>query len=245
MTTRNIFLTAEWRNLLMVNYAIDPAILKAHVPYGTELDTWNGTVYVSAVAFNFLNTKVKGIAIPFHRNFEEINLRFYVRRKDGSEWKRGVVFLKEIVPKPAIALVARFLYNENYVALPTRHIIQSSESPNYQALRVRYEWRFKGQRNFIEATGHGPPQPLEEGSEEQFISEHYWGYSMQKNGGTKEYEVEHPSWNTWNGIDTKVSIDVAGLYGAEFADALSQELTSVFIADGSAVTVSEGENIQE
>lgn len=244
MASNKIFLSAEWRDLIMVNYAIDPAILQEHVPAGTELDSWNDTVYVSAVAFNFLNTKVKGLAIPFHKNFEEINLRFYVRRKDESEWKRGVVFIKEIVPKPAIAFVAKFLYNENYVALPTRHTIQQEETPQDHLRHIRYEWRFKGEWNFIEATGHGAPRPLQEGSEEQFISEHYWGYSMQRNGGTKEYQVEHPSWNTWNATHTKVNINVAQLYGAKFANTLAQEPISAFIADGSAVTVSEGADIR-
>ncbi len=74
------FLTAEWRHLAMLNYEIDPVILRPFVPSGTELDSWNGKTYVSIVGFLFLKTRVRGLAIPFHQNFEEINLRFYVRR---------------------------------------------------------------------------------------------------------------------------------------------------------------------
>ena len=117
------FLTAEWRYVAMLNYEIDPAILHTYLPRRTELDSWNGKTFVSMVGFLFLKTRVLGLPIPFHQNFEEINLRFYVRRKTEEGWRRGVVFIKEIVPRAAIALTARWLYNENYVALPTGNVI--------------------------------------------------------------------------------------------------------------------------
>jgi hypothetical protein len=101
------FLTAEWRKLALANYVIDPKILEKYVPKGTELDIWEGKCFVSLVGFRFLNTKVKGIKVPFHVNFDEVNLRFYVKYLDGNEWKRGVVFIKEIVPKPILSFVAR------------------------------------------------------------------------------------------------------------------------------------------
>ena len=235
MKRSQTFLTAEWRHLVMANYVIDPAVLKASVPAGTELDSWNGQYYVSVVAFHFLNTRLKGLAIPFHKHFEEINLRFYVRRNDGIEWKRGVVFVKEIVPKPTIAFVARTMYNENYIALPTRHHIQVNGK-----IQVRYEWKHNQSWNFIEASAAGDAAEVAEGSEQQFISEHYWGYTVQKDGGTKEYQVEHPSWRTWTATSSRLNIDIASLYGEQFFETLTQEPTSVFIADGSEVSVSSG-----
>lgn len=238
MKTARKFLTAEWRHVLMVNYSVDPAVLRSRVPAGTEIDSWKGAVYASLVGFNFLNTRVKGMAIPFHSDFEEINLRFYVRRKDSTGWKRGVVFVKEIVPKPAIAGVARLFYNEPYVSLPTRHTIKT-----HQKLLVRYEWKHRRRWNLIEATAQGDPRPLVEGSEEQFISEHYWGYSVQRDLGTKEYEVEHPSWQIWTASNANVDVDVGELYGDEFIESLAEEPASVFIADGSEVTVSAGKRL--
>ncbi len=236
MTPTRPFLTAQWRHLVMANYAIDPAILKSRIPRGTELDAWNGTTYASLVGFRFLDTSVKGWRIPFHVNFEEINLRFYVRRRDDGEWKRGVVFIKEIVSSAAISAVARLLYNENYVTHPTRHQLEH----NADRLRVRYEWRFRGRWDMLEATGHGAARPLKEGEEAHFISEHYWGYTTQRNGGTKEYRVEHPSWRVWEADNAVIDVDVAGLYGNEFAAPLRQPPTSVFIADGSEVAVMPG-----
>ena len=174
------FLTAEWRYLVMLNYEIEPAILLPLVPKGTELDTWNGKTFVSMVGFHFRNTRVMGWAIPFHQNFEEINLRFYVRHKAEDGWRRGVVFVKEIVPRATIALAARWLYNENYVALPTGNVVCQSKDTAKKVDSVKYYWTFGNRAHFIELVTRGEPSHFVEGSEEEFIAQHYWGYSSQR-----------------------------------------------------------------
>jgi uncharacterized protein YqjF (DUF2071 family) len=234
------FLTAEWRNLVMLNYEIDPAIVKDLVPKGTEIDFWNGRTYVSVVGFRFLNTRLLGLPIPFHRHFDEVNLRFYVRRKTENEWRRGVVFVKEIVPLPAVASVARWVYNENYVSLPMRHQFQVPQNENEFRGSFHYSWNW--QHNWIElsAQTHGEPLPLTAGSEAEFITEHYWGYTRQRDGGTIEYGVEHPSWRTWNTTAGNLTGDVASLYGSEFGEVLSRPPTSMFVADGSPIVVRKG-----
>src|SRR3954447_19553034 len=135
-----VFLTGQWKYLAMLNYEIDPAILDARVPRGTELDSWNGKTMVSVVGFMFLETRVLGMKIPFHVRFEEVNLRFYVRRKAEDGWRRGVVFIKEIVPRRAIAMGARIFYNENYIARRMRHRIELAES-TVERGGVEYGWR--------------------------------------------------------------------------------------------------------
>lgn len=221
----------------MLNYEIAPAVLTPYVPAGTELDVWNGRHLVSVVGFRFLRTRVLGIPIPFHRNFEEANLRFYVRRKADDGWRRGVVFIKEIVPRAAIALIARTLYNEPYIALPMAHRIEVESG----ALRsAEYSWRFGGQQNRLRLKVRGEAQPLREGSEAEFITEHYWGYNRQRNGSTMEYRVEHPRWHVWAAESARLDCDVAGIYGAQFTDCLSRPPSSAFLAEGSAVTVSRG-----
>ena len=234
------FLTAEWRNLAVLNYAIDPAILRPLVPAGTELDSWQGDTCVSLVGFLFLRTRVLGFPIPFHRNFEEVNLRFYVRRKDGAEWKRGVVFVKEIVPRFMIAAVARILYNEKYVALPMRHNMEAgSDGP----LSVAYSWKHLDRWDHLRLKRQEKWRPLPAGSEEEFITEHYWGYTSQRDGGCMEYRVEHPRWNVCVAVDASVDCDVDALYGPQFAEALRSKPQSAFLADGSAVTVHSGKRI--
>jgi uncharacterized protein len=237
------FLTAEWRYLAMLNYEIDPEYLLPLVPKGTELDAWKGATFASMVGFLFLNTRVLGFPVPFHRNFEEINLRFYVRRKAGDGWRRGVVFVKEIVPRLAIALTARWLYNENYVALPTGNVILRAQSRPANIESVKYYWTFRGKTEYIELATHGEAYPFEEGSHEEFISQHYWGYCAQKNGGTVEYRVEHPAWLIWRAESSRLDCDVERLYGKPFAKALSERPRSAFLAEGSEVAVYKGQRI--
>jgi hypothetical protein len=232
------FLSAEWRYLAMLNYEIDPAYLLSYVPNGTELDTWNGKTFISMVGFMFLKTKVRGIPIPFHTDFEEVNLRFYVRRLGPEGWRRGVVFIKEIVPKSAIALIARLIYNENYVALPMRHSINGGFAPPH--LAVEFEWRFNKHWHSLRATTTGGLQALTPGSEEEFITEHYWGYAAQKDGSCIEYQVEHPPWRVWQVDDSRLDCDVVGLYGEIFAQSLQAKPSSAFVAEGSPVIVRQG-----
>jgi uncharacterized protein YqjF (DUF2071 family) len=231
MPTRK-FLTAEWRDLAMLNFEVEPDVLVPRVPAGAEIDFWNGRCYVSLVGFRFLRTKVMGVSIPFHRDFDEVNLRFYVRREVDGQVRRGVVFVKEIVPRLAIAQVARWVYNESYVALPMRHEVGVASA--------RYEWRYRGKWNSLSVETRGDGTIPEEGSEAAFIAEHYWGYTTQRDGTTLEYQVEHPSWRVAKAQRAELVCDVDQLYGAEFGPSLSREPTSAFLADGSAVLVRRG-----
>ena len=224
----------------MLNYEIDPAILAPFVPAGTELDFWNGKTFVSLVGFLFQKTRVRGIPIPFHRHFEEINLRFYVRRRADDGWRRAVVFIKEIVPRPAIAFVARAIYNEPYQALSTSHQIESLPGRPEDIKSVAYFWRFKGRENFLKLATRGSAQPLIEGSQQEFIMEHYWGYTAQRDGSTLEYRVEHPRWRVWDSETAELSCDVAALYGQEFCSLLNRRPTTAFLAEGSLVKVCQG-----
>ena len=223
----------------MMNYEIDPQILTPLVPAGTQLDLWNGKCLISVVGFLFLNTRVLGLAVPFHQDFEEVNLRFYVRRDLTNESRRGVVFVRELVPRFAIASVARLLYNENYLSVPMRHHVEHQTSSAF-----RYEWRYAGAWHFLEAKTIGAPKPLQENSEAAFITEHYWGYTAQRDGGCMEYQVEHPQWKVWNAEQSKLQCDVKAVYGEQFVEALQSAPTSAFIAEGSSITVRKGSRIR-
>lgn len=236
-----LFLTAHWRYLAMLNYAIDPAVLQPLTPAGTELDTWNGKTFISMVGFLFLDTRVLGVSIPWHRHFEEVNLRFYVRRHDPQDgWRRGVVFVKEIVPRPAIAWTARLVYGERYVSLAMGHRLE--EGAGQSPALVEYRWRHRGRWHRLGVRPTGEPQPIADGSEEEFITEHYWGYAG-RHGRTIEYQVEHPRWRVWPVSDAWLECDVAQLYGPQFAKALSAAPSSAFLAEGSAVQVRQGQKL--
>lgn len=228
------FLTAQWKNLLMLNYEVDPEILKPHLPAFTELDLWEGKALVSMVGFMFLDTRVMGVKWPWHINFEEVNLRFYVRYFDGKEWKRGAVFISEIVPKAIIPVIANNLYNEHYKALPMRHsIVPAGDDYTY----FDYEWKLKGRWNKLGASVSNIYTDIKPGSPEEFIFEHYWGYNRIHDTKTLEYAVEHVSWQVAAVKDPVFDGDIASLYGAEFDPYLKKEPQSAFFANGSDVAV--------
>ena len=234
------FLTAEWRRLAMLNYEVDLKVLAPFVPPGTELDDWQGRTFISVVGFLFLNTRVFGVAIPFHRNFEEVNLRFYVRRKASDGWRRGVVFVKEIVPRAAIALTARIVYGENYVAVPMNHHIEGESAGAVTPRNVSYSWWFRGRENRIQLDVQGGSEEARDGSDAEFITEHYWGYARRRGARTMEYRVEHPRWRIARASSAQLDCDVGGLYGSQFVEFLNAPAASAFLADGSEVTVFRG-----
>jgi uncharacterized protein len=234
------FLIAEWRHLAMLNYEVDPAVLRGRAPPGTEIDSFEGRTYISVVGFWFSRTRVLGWPIPFHRDFEEVNLRFYVRREADEGRRRGVVFIREIVPRPAIAWAARRFYNENYAAMPMRHRIDAPPGDEETPGIIEYGWRSASGWNALRVETRGAPRPLESGSEAEFITEHFWGYARQRDGGTIEYQVEHPRWRVREVSEARLDCRVAEVYGGEFVEALAAKPASAFVAEGSPVIVRKG-----
>jgi len=227
------FLKAEWRKLALFNYVVPPEILMAHLPAGTELDLWEGKCYVSVVGFLFKNTKLLGIKIPFHVNFEEVNLRFYVKRIVHGETRRGVVFIKEIVPKWALSFVANTVYKEHYETRPMKHLWTHTD----EELDVEYHWKLPAGWQRIEVKASATLVPIAEGSETEFITEHYWGYARISATKTNEYEVTHPRWMQYPVISANAELDFKKNYGPEFAFLNNTEPTSVLLAEGSEITV--------
>lgn len=231
-------LSAEWRNLAMLNYEVDRRVLAPYLPAGTELDDFNGAAYASIVGFQFLRARFLGLAVPLHTNFVEVNLRFYVRRRAAEGWRRGVVFIRELAPRRAVALVANLLYGERYVTVPMSSRIEPGDGDVPR--RVEYAWRHRRRYGLVAVETDGPARALEPGSHEHYIAEHYWGYSALSRGRTKEYLVAHPSWRVSSAASATFQCDAAALYGEPLAECLSGPPASAFWADGSPVRVYRG-----
>lgn len=230
---KNIFLSANWEYLAMLNYTIPDEVLLAYLPKGTQLDKWNGHAMVSVVGFLFNNTKVFGCKWPWHTHFEEINLRFYIKYYDGKIWKRGVAFISEIVPKPIIALTANFLYNEHYTYMPTKHHL----TINNEFIEVDYHWKNKKIWNKLSITALNKPQIILPDTEEEFIFEHYWGYNQQNKNTLIEYGIVHKRWQVYPVLTHNLEANISDLYGENFQLHLNRKPDSVFLAQGSAVVV--------
>jgi len=230
------FLSAEWRDLALLNYEIDPAVLRPLVPAGTELDAWQGRTFVSVVGFLFLHMRVRGVPVPFHGCFEEVNLRFYVRRRASEGWRHGVVFVKEIVPRRAVALAARLLYGENYARHPMEHTIE--REPAGDARSVSYRWAAQERENRLELLADTPANEMLPGSLEEFLSDVHWGYTARGGERTFEYRVDHPRWPVRGAARARLDCDVSALYGRAFQEPLRAPPASAFLAAGSEVAVS-------
>ncbi|QMU28621.1 YqjF family protein [Adhaeribacter radiodurans] len=227
------FLKAEWRKLAFINYEIQPDLLEAFLPYGTELDFYDEKCYISLVGFRFLNTRLLGVKIPFHINFEEVNLRFYVKRWKNNAWHRGVVFIKEIVPKPAITFVANNFYNEKYETLSMQH--QWLEDENSR--EVEYRWKKNKKWQYLKVKAEKAATPIVTGSEAEYITEHYWGYAKVNNQCSNEYEVKHPKWLQYHILDYDLAVDFTLNYGPIFKFLNNCSPTSVLLAEGSEVSI--------
>ena len=235
-----VFLTAEWRDLVLINFEVHPSLLAPFIPPGTELDCFEGRAFLSLVGFRFLETRVFGLRVPFHTNFLEINLRTYVRRMHLGELRRGVVFIREIVPRRAIAFMARAFYNENYIALPMSHTFSEWDGGNRT---IAYGWRGFAHDGEMSLTIDGPAELPRAGSHGQFIIDHFWGYTTQRDGTSMEYRVEHAPWPLSPGRNLSFNGNPDLVYGPELGAVLRGAPVSGFFTAGSAVTVMRGQRI--
>ena len=230
MTT---FLKANWENIIMVNYEIDPEILQPFLPKGVTLDLFDGKAYVSLVGFMFKNTKIFRIPIPYLGNFEEINLRFYVQRKGGNTIKRGVIFVNETIPYRIVAWMANKLYKEHYTVVPTKHFIHQKEEKQ----QVKFEWLLDKKWNHILVEAGTSSKKMIVGSFEEFIYEHYYGYTKVSDSATEEYRLQHPSWQVHEVINYDICCDFSAMYGDAFSVLNKAKPAAVFFAKGSSVKV--------
>ncbi len=227
-----IFLTAHWENLVMANYEVDPAVLKPYLPKGVELDYYQNKTYVSLVGFMFKQSNLFGVPVPFLGSFEEINLRFYVTRVDGSKVKKGVVFINETVPSRIVALVAKQLYKEHYISLPTRHTIHKQDQKE-----IKYEWKIAQKWSYMSIQSDTQPNKIRPCTMEEFIFERYFGYTKLNQNNTQEYNIQHPKWVTNQILENEISCDFGPMYGNAFAHLSGQKPHSVLLAEGSSVVV--------
>lgn len=227
------FLKAYWQDIVMINYEVPKETLIPYLPGGVEPDDFEGRYYVSLVGFQFLKSSLFGIPIPYFGSFEEVNLRFYVRREANKSIRRGVVFISEIVPHKIVAYLANRLYKEHYSCAE----MNSTTSVVNQEKRIQHSWENDERIFYIKASFENQPNLIIGGSHEEFIYEHFYGYTRINNQLTWEYKVDHIRWETNKNISFEVKCDFEKLYGPPFAFLNKQQPHSVYNAIGSRVSI--------
>ncbi len=227
------FLKARWENIVMANYAVPAEVLNPYLPKGCELDLYKDSAYVSLVGFMFKNTRLFQIPIPWLGTFEEINLRFYVTRKEKSEIKRGVVFINETIPYKVVAWVANKLYKEHYTSIPTKNYITITKTNK----QIDYQWKVDKLWNSIYVEASASKDTMAAGSFEEFIFEHYYGYTKIDALKTEEYKINHPRWDLNKITAYNINCAFDKMYGDTFSFLNTVSPTSVFLAEGSSVSV--------
>jgi uncharacterized protein YqjF (DUF2071 family) len=226
------FLRANWENLIMANYEIEPSTLAPYLPKGVELDFYNNKTYVSLVGFMFKNTRLFGLPIPFFGSFEEINLRFYVKKIENRKIKKGVVFINETVPFKIVALLANKLYKEHYISIPTKNSIDITENKD-----IKFEWKINDRWNSLAVKSDTNKYKIEQGTIEEFIFERYFGFTKLSASSTQEYKIHHPKWMTHKILNSKIDCDFKSMYGDSFSILNNQTPESILLAEGSQVSV--------
>ena len=228
----NTFLRANWENLIMANYEMEPTALEPYLPKGVELDFYNNKTYVSLVGFMFKKTRLFGVPIPFFGSFEEINLRFYVKKIEDGKIKKGVVFINETVPFKIVALLANKLYKEHYISIPTKNSIEITEHKH-----IKYEWNINDKWNSITVKSDTNKYKIEQSTIEEFIFERYFGFTKISASSTQEYKIRHPKWMTHKILDRHIDCDFKSMYGDAFSGLNNQTPDSIILAEGSQVSV--------
>ena len=229
----SIFLKAKWEQLIMANYSVPQEVLLPYLPVGVELDLFEGEAFVSLVGFMFKKTKLFNVPIPLLGSFEEINLRFYVKRMLGNELRRGVVFINETIPFTPVALVANWLYKEHYVTVPTRH--EWTMDANKKI--IKYEWKKNKHWNKLEVTANTESRKMQPGAHDNFIFEHYFGYTKVNQTDTGEYKINHPSWLVNEITSYEIDCQFDKMYGDDFGFLNQANPHSIYIAEGSDISV--------
>jgi uncharacterized protein len=244
-------LTAQLRKLLFLNFPIPTDVITRLVPPGTEPDLYDGQSYISVIGFLFQNVRFLGLAFPGHTNFPEINLRYYVRRIVGGEIRRGVVFVRKIAPRSAVAIVANCLFSEKYITRSMRSEIQMSGDELAPGDSIEHTWKSHSRHvatpaaprtrwNRLFARVAAPLNHPRPGSLEQFIAEHYWGDIRGRDGRTNEYRVTHALWPVAPADNVIWDCDLPATYDTPLAEYLAAPPTTAFIAEGSAIQLFRG-----
>ena len=234
---RKTLYAAEWREIVVINFEIDPKLLRNFIPPKTELDFFNETSFVTLMARACKNVKPYGWPIVFAKSIDQILLRFYVKRKVGDTWRRGVCLIRDYLPKRKASFFLNWMFKHSFTQVPIKRTSSNFESglPT-QLPTVEYQWTTGDYVNHIKVNARSQMRQQEQETKESFVLDHHYGYTV-KEGKTYEYYVEYSPWAMWDAQSGSFDCDTENVFGRPFVRALKQRPASVFLARGSDVII--------
>jgi hypothetical protein len=223
-------MTASWKRLINMTYAVSPELLLPHVPAGVTLDCIDGKAFVGLVPFSFENVTMNRLRIPFHQSFPEINLRFYVKHRLG----RGVVFLRECAPKRAVVWLARKKYNEPYCCKKMKEKVRMFTDGTFS---VAHSLWSNGIKNTVEVTARTTPVFPDKNSSAHYFKELELGFGIAHNKQTMLYRIHHPEWEVFPVVSYALNMNFGAVFGEKWAFLSAEKPLDVSLVKGSAVTV--------
>ena len=177
-----------WQDLLFAHWPVPAPDVRALIPAGLEIDTFDGTAWVAVVPFRMSGVRLRGTpALPWLSYFPELNVRTYVVR-DG---KPGVWFFSlDAGNFVAVAIARRWFHLPYFPA--DMNCVERHGSIHYQSQRTHRDAApasLKARYRPI-----APRQRAQPGTIEYFLTERYCLYTIDGRDRLIRGEIHHAPW---------------------------------------------------
>ena len=181
----------EWRDVFFASYPVDPETVAPQIPDQLDIDTFEGTAYLSVVPFVIGDIRPTGLPSLFGLTMPELNLRTYVTC-DGQP---GIYFFN-LDAGDLLGTIGARLFNQ----LPYYYADMSYESG--MKTRFRSRRRTPGARALEFDATYGPngsPFRPDPGTVERFLVERYRYFTEAQDGTIRYADIEHEPWTLREG----------------------------------------------
>jgi hypothetical protein len=178
----------SWHDLLFAHWPIHPALMRKAVPEQLPLDLYEGQAWIAVVPFRMSNVRPRFIPpVPWLSAFPELNVRTYV----SIGGKAGVYFFSLEAANRIAVQIARTTFNLPYFNAEMK-LTDSGEWIDYVSRRTHANApraEFKGRYRPVSA-----PYESQKGTLENWLTERYCLYSLDKRNRVYRGEIQHIPW---------------------------------------------------
>jgi uncharacterized protein YqjF (DUF2071 family) len=178
----------SWDDLLLASWPVPVSAVRSLVPPGLEIDTFDGSAWVSIVPFRAGNMRLHWLPqIPGQADFHELNFRTYVRLGDT----RAVSFLSLDSPGALASLIGSKLFG-----LPFRDAtIRIEKRGDGYRVESRRTMRSEPPAEFIASyLPYGEAATPRPGSLENFLTARLSLFVAGRDGQLHRGDISHAPW---------------------------------------------------